>query len=70
VPGIGLGVPEHGVGAVETVQNAQHPEAIVELEVVKVMRLGAGKEGQVVAGMGVQRGEDGEGVPGSLRDLL
>lgn len=35
-----LGLPEFGVGTVESVQHSQDPEALVELEVVVVVELG------------------------------
>ena len=50
----GLVGPKHGVGAMEVVQDTQHPIAVGELEVVEVMSLGGGEEGKVVAGVGVE----------------
>ena len=52
------------VGAVEIVQETNHSVALVELEVVKVVELRGGEEGQVVAGVSVGRPHQGQNVPG------
>ena len=52
----------------EVVQEADHTEALIELEMVIVVELGREKERQVVSGVGVDGGDEGEAVPGPGRD--
>ena len=51
------------VGGVKEVQEPNHPVALVELEVVKVVELRGGQEGEVVAGMSIDRPHQGQNVP-------
>lgn len=44
-----LGLPEFGVGAVEPIQHTKDPETLVEPEVVEVVELRGGQEGEVVS---------------------
>ena len=59
--------PELDVGAVEIIQEADNTEALIELEMVIVVELRRGEEGQMVAGVGVDSGGEREGVPGPSR---
>lgn len=47
----------------QPIEDAQHPEAVIKLEVVKVVRLWTGEEGKVVARVCTQRVADGHGEP-------
>jgi hypothetical protein len=58
-----LVAPEEDVGAVEVVENAEDAVALVELEVVEVVRFRRGKEREVVAGVSIQRRQQGQAVP-------
>jgi len=62
--------PELDVSAVEVVQEADHTEALIELEMVIVMELWREEERQVVSGVGVDGGDEGEAVPGPGRDQV
>ena len=62
--------PELDVGAVEVVQQADHAEALIELKMVIVVELGRGEERQVVAGVGVDGGDETEAVPGPGGDKV
>lgn len=46
-----LGGKEVSVGAVEMIQDTEHSKVVCELEVVEVVCLGRGQEGEVVAGV-------------------
>ena len=58
-----LVAPEERVRPVQVVQDSEDAVALVELEVVEVVGLGRREEWEVVAGVGVQRGQEGEAVP-------
>ena len=62
--------PELDVGAVEVVQQANHSEALIELEMVIVVKLWGEEERQVVAGVGVDGGDEAEAVPGPGGDQV
>ncbi len=47
----------------EEVENAEHTEALVEFQVVKVVRLVGGEEREVVAAVGIQRVQGGKCQP-------
>ena len=63
VSGAGRRCPELSVGSVQVVEDAQHAVALVELEVVVVVRLGRHHERQVVAAVVVQRHHDDAAQP-------
>ena len=54
----------------EVVQEADHTEALIELEMVIVVELWREKERQVVSGVGVDGGDEGEAVPGPGGDQV
>jgi len=63
VPLILLASPEPLVSAMQIVQDAEHSVALVELQVVIVMSLWGGKEGEVVARVRVEGGGEGQAEP-------
>ena len=52
----------------KVVQEADHSEALIELEMVIVVELWREEERQVVAGVGVDGGHEADGVPDPGRD--
>ena len=58
-----LGAPEFGVGAVEPIQHTEDPETLVEPEVVEVVELGGGQEGEVISTVGDGGADQSQGVP-------
>ena len=62
--------PELDVGAVEVVQKANHSEALIKLEMVIVMELRREEEWQMVSGVSVDGGDEGEAVPGPGSDQV
>lgn len=62
MPGECLVGPEQRIGTVQSIEDPQNPETVVELEVVKVMRLGAREEREVVSRVGT------EGIANSHRE--
>jgi len=59
----GFALPEQSIRSMQVVQDSQHSEALVELLMVEVMGLGRREEGEVVAGVGVDREEESQAVP-------
>ena len=58
-----LGAPEVRVRAVQVIKNAEDAEALVELKVMKVVRLVGGEEWEVVARVCVDGVHRDEGAP-------
>ena len=54
----------------EVVQEADHTEALIELEMVIVVELWREEERQVVSGVGVDGGDEGEAIPGPGSDQV
>ena len=54
----------------KVVQEADHSEALIELEMVIVVELWREEERQVVAGVGVDGGHEADGVPDPGRDKV
>ena len=54
----------------EVVQEADNTEALIKLEMVIVMELRREEEWQVVSGVGVDGGDEGEAIPGPGSDQV
>ena len=61
--GISSSLPEQRIGSVESVQDPQNTEAVVEFEVVEIVGLVAGEKWQMVARVCVQSVANGQSEP-------